>query len=94
MPKLEHRLPKHALTEKESEKIINMPDINEPLGIRDRAILEVLYSTGMRRMELIGLKHYDLDQDRATVMIRQGKGVGHLMEKGTAPAGRSDGPLN
>jgi integrase/recombinase XerD len=74
LPKLEHRLPKHVLTEKESEKIINMPDVNESLGIRDRAILEVLYSTGMRRMELIGLKLYDLDRDRGTVIIRQGKG--------------------
>jgi integrase/recombinase XerD len=74
LPKLEHRLPKHVLTERESEKIINEPDINEPLGIRDRAILEVLYSTGIRRMEVIGLKLYDLDRDRGTVIIRQGKG--------------------
>jgi integrase/recombinase XerD len=74
LPKLEHRLPKHVLTERESEKIINGPDINEPLGIRDRAILEVLYSTGMRRMELIRIKLYDLDRDRGTVIIRQGKG--------------------
>jgi integrase/recombinase XerD len=74
LPKLEHRLPKHVLTERESEKIINEPDINEPLGIRDRAILEVLYSTGMRRMELIRIKLYDLDRDRGTVIIRQGKG--------------------
>jgi integrase/recombinase XerD len=74
LPKLEHRLPKHVLTERESEKIINEPDIKEPLGIRDRAVLEVLYSTGMRRMEVIGLKLYDLDRDRGTVIIRQGKG--------------------
>jgi integrase/recombinase XerD len=74
LPKLEHRLPKHVLTERESEKIINEPDVNEPLGIRDRAILEVLYSTGMRRMELIRIKLYDLDRDRGTVIIRQGKG--------------------
>lgn len=37
-------------------------------------MLETLYSTGMRRMELIGLKLYDIDVDRGTVMIRQGKG--------------------
>ena len=48
--------------------------IAEPLGLRDRAILEVFYSTGMRRMELAGLKLYDLDAERGTVMIRQGKG--------------------
>jgi integrase/recombinase XerD len=74
LPRLEHRLPKHVLTERESEKIINTPDVNEPLGIRDRAILEVLYSTGMRRLELIKIKLYDLDRDRGTVIIRQGKG--------------------
>src|SRR5690606_28602310 len=41
---------------------------------RDRAILETLYSTGMRRRELIGLSLFDLDRERGTVMIRQGKG--------------------
>src|SRR5690606_32159864 len=41
---------------------------------RDRAILETLYSTGMRRRELIGLALFDLDRERGTVMVRQGKG--------------------
>jgi integrase/recombinase XerD len=36
--------------------------------------LETFYSTGMRRMELLGLKLYDLDQERGTIFIRQGKG--------------------
>jgi len=36
--------------------------------------LETLYSTGMRRMELIGLKLYDLDQERGTVFIPRAKG--------------------
>jgi integrase/recombinase XerD len=43
-------------------------------GLRDRAILEVFYSTGMRRMEVAGLKVYDLDRERGAVMIRLGKG--------------------
>lgn len=73
LPRLEHRLPKHVLTEREAEQIINMADINDPLGIRDRAILEVLYSTGMRRFELIGLKLYDIDAERGTLMVH-GKG--------------------
>ena len=73
LPKLEHRLPKHVLTERESEKIINMPDINEPLGVRDRAILEVLYSTGIRRMELARLEISHIDFERRTVLIH-GKG--------------------
>jgi integrase/recombinase XerD len=51
-----------------------VPDVSDPLGLRDRAVLETLYSTGMRRMELIGLRLSDIDRDRGTVMIRQGKG--------------------
>ena len=74
MPRLERRLPKHILTVEESEQIINQPDTTTPTGIRDRAILETLYSTGMRRMELINLKLFDIDPDRGTVMVRQGKG--------------------
>jgi len=74
MPRLERRLPKHILTVDESEAIINQPDTRKPTGIRDRAILETLYSTGIRRMELINLKLFDIDNDRGTVMVRQGKG--------------------
>ncbi len=74
LPRLEKRLPKHVLTQTEAETVLNQADTTEPLGIRDRAMLETLYSTGMRRMELIGLKLYDIDVDRGTVMIRQGKG--------------------
>jgi integrase/recombinase XerD len=74
LPKLEKRLPKHVLTQGEAETVINQTDVATPLGLRDRAILETLYSTGMRRMELINLRLYDLDADRGTVMVRQGKG--------------------
>jgi len=74
LPRLEHRLPKHVLSVRESEIVLQQPNLKESLGVRDRAMLEVLYSTGMRRMELVGLKLYDLDVDRGTVMIRQGKG--------------------
>jgi len=74
LPRLEKRLPKHVLNQSEVETVLNQTDMNGALGIRDRAILETLYSTGMRRMELINLKLYDIDVDRGTVMIRQGKG--------------------
>ena len=43
-------------------------------GVRDRSILEALYSTGMRRMEVAGLRLYDLDPGRGTVMVRLGRG--------------------
>ncbi len=42
--------------------------------MRDRAILKVLYSTGVRRLELCGLKVFDLDEDRGVLAVRQGKG--------------------
>jgi len=74
LPKLEHRLPKHVLTASEAEQVIAQPNLKDPMGIRDRAILETLYSTGVRRFELIGLKLYDIDVDRGTIMVRQGKG--------------------
>ncbi len=74
LPRLERRLPKHVLTIREAETVLAVPDLSDPLGIRDRAILEVLYSTGIRRMEVINLKLYDIDVDRGTLMIRQGKG--------------------
>jgi len=74
LPRAEKRLPKHVLTASEAERVLALPDVGSPLGLRDRAILEALYSTGMRRMELLGLKLYDLDAERGTVFIRQGKG--------------------
>ena len=49
LPKLEHRLPKAVLTASEADQVLNQPDTADPLGVRDRAILEVFYSTGMRR---------------------------------------------
>jgi len=49
-------------------------EIEEPIGLRDRAILEVLYSTGLRRMEMIALKLYDLSLDRGLLLVRLGKG--------------------
>jgi integrase/recombinase XerD len=74
LPRLEHRLPKHVLTAGEAEQVLAQPNAGDPLGLRDRAILETLYSTGMRRLELIHLKLYDLDAERGTLTIRQGKG--------------------
>jgi len=55
-------------------RVINGTTVADPLGIRDRAILETFYSTGMRRLELFGLNVYDIDTDRGVVTIRQGKG--------------------
>ena len=74
LPKPEKRLPKHILSISEVESIIGKTDITKPIGIRDRAILETFYSTGMRRAELVRLKIFDLDTERETIIIQQGKG--------------------
>ena len=74
LPRAEKRLPKHVLTVSEAESVLAMPNVSTATGMRDRAILETFYSTGMRRMELVGLSIFDLDAERGTVMVRQGKG--------------------
>lgn len=74
MPRVEKRLPRHILNVKEVEKVLAVPDLSTAIGVRDRAILETFYSTGIRRLELIHLKLYDVDTERGTIMIRQGKG--------------------
>ena len=74
LPKVERRLPKPALTASEAELVLAQPDLSTPAGVRDRAMLEVLYSTGIRRMELAGLAVFDIDRDRQTLLVRQGKG--------------------
>jgi integrase/recombinase XerD len=74
MPRVEKRLPKHILSAEEAERVLNVPDVSSALGIRDRAILETFYSTGIRRAELVNLHVHDIDPDRGTVMIREGKG--------------------
>lgn len=74
LPRSTRSLPAQILTVLDVETILNQTRTHEPLGIRDRAILETLYSTGIRRSELIHLTLYDLALDAGTVMIRQGKG--------------------
>jgi len=74
MPRIEKRLPKAVLSAEEAEKVLAVPDVRVPWGLRDRAILETFYSTGMRRKELADLTLQSLDVERGTVMIRQGKG--------------------
>lgn len=74
LPRQGHHLPRHVLNVHEAEQVLQQPEIGDPLGLRDRAIMEVLYSTGMRRMEVANLKVFDVDFDGCTVLIRQGKG--------------------
>ena len=74
MPRPEKRLPQDVLSLGEVQRLMAVPDVADPLGIRDRAMLELFYSTGMRRTELCRLELPDLHTERRTVHIRQGKG--------------------
>ena len=73
LPRLSDRIPRSILTSEEVERVLNTPPTSTPLGVRDRAMLETLYSTGMRRAELARLAIPDVDVERGTVLIREGK---------------------
>jgi integrase/recombinase XerD len=74
MPRMEKQLPKEVLSQTEVERLLAIPDLSDPLGIRDRALLELFYSTGMRRSELCRLELSDFNTERRTIHIRKGKG--------------------
>ena len=63
-----------VLSEDEIDRLIHQPDTTKPNGVRDRAILELFYSTGLRRSELCNLTIHDLSLTRKTVHVRNGKG--------------------
>jgi integrase/recombinase XerD len=71
-PKLPRSLPK-SLNEKEVENLLNAPDINQPIGLRDRAMLELLYASGLRVSELVGVKVNEVSTQDGVVRIT-GKG--------------------
>jgi integrase/recombinase XerD len=74
LPRIGRRLPREILTAEEVELVMSQPDLTTLLGLRDRAILETFYSTGVRRRELSNLTLYDLDPARGSLMVREGKG--------------------
>jgi integrase/recombinase XerD len=69
LPRRQRKLPAQVLTVAEVEKVMQVPELRDPIGLRDRAILEVLFATGMRRSELVNLDVYDVDGERATVHV-------------------------
>jgi integrase len=70
LPRVGYKLPS-VLNKDEAELVLKQPNLQRPLGIRDRAILEFFFSTGVRRMELLHLKLYDIDQKHGLVTIRR-----------------------
>ncbi|MEW6279515.1 MAG: tyrosine-type recombinase/integrase [Candidatus Eremiobacterota bacterium] len=73
-PRVPRNLPRVLLTEKEAVRLLEAPDVKTPLGLRDRSILELLYSTGIRNSELRGLQLDDLLLSSGLVVVRFGKG--------------------
>jgi integrase/recombinase XerD len=73
-PRRSQRLPRAVMSAAEAEAVLGQPDVMTPLGVRDRAILELFYSSGLRRMELLSLRFSDLDDERGLLLVREGKG--------------------
>jgi len=72
MPKIGRSLPK-SLTEEEVEALLGAPVVSDPLGNRDRTMLEVLYATGLRVSELVNLRHGQVNLNQGVIRIL-GKG--------------------
>jgi integrase/recombinase XerD len=68
MPKIGRSLPK-SLSEEEVESLLNAPAIADPLGHRDRTMLEVLYATGLRVSELVNLKYSQINTNQGVIRI-------------------------
>jgi integrase/recombinase XerD len=71
-PKRPRRLPK-SISEKQVEALLAAPDVDRDLGLRDRAMLETLYASGLRVSELVGLKRGQVSMDAGVVRVL-GKG--------------------
>jgi integrase/recombinase XerD len=74
LPRMEKRLPDAALTLSQMAALLAVPNVADPLGLRDRAMLELFYSTGIRRSELCRLEVPDFNVERRTLHVRKGKG--------------------
>ena len=70
MPRQSHKLPWATLTHAEAEVVLAVPDTATVIGLRDRAVLELLYATAMRRGELVGLDLPDVDLARGWLTLR------------------------
>jgi integrase/recombinase XerD len=73
-PKKPQQLPRAMLERTEIVTLLKQPDLRTLTGYRNRVILEVLYSTALRRMEIANLKVYDVEPHSGYLTVRQGKG--------------------
>jgi integrase/recombinase XerD len=70
MPRQSHKLPGATLSHTGAEAVLAVADVATVLGLRDRAVMELLYATGMRRGELVGLDLPDVDLARGWLTLR------------------------
>jgi len=73
-PRPEKRLPRGVLSRDEARKLVEAPDARAPIGLRDRAILEVFYGTGIRAGEMAKLETADVDIEERILRVLLGKG--------------------
>ena len=74
LPKVPDRLPRRVLTATEVARVLALPDLATHQGKRDRALLETLYTSGLRRAEVAALGVHDLDLSGGLVRVARGKG--------------------
>ncbi|TYL40776.1 site-specific tyrosine recombinase XerC [Dickeya sp. ws52] len=74
LPKEEKRLPAQVLSVEETGGVLQSVESGTVLGLRNRVILEVLWSSGIRRAEAVNLMLSDIDLSRGVMVVRQGKG--------------------
>lgn len=74
LPRAPRDRPRLLLTSAQVSRLLAQPDTGTPVGVRDRALLEVLYSTGIRRAELAGLRLADVQPRSGAVHVVCGKG--------------------
>ena len=72
-PRSRKLLPRGILDEKQTLRLLNAPNVKTPLGLRDRAILEMLYATGIRSGELRAIRLMDVDREKEQLRVK-GKG--------------------
>jgi integrase/recombinase XerD len=63
-----------VLSAAEIGRVLDATRVHTAAGLRDRAMLEIFYSSGIRRVELVGLDVHDIDEDRGVLLVRHGKG--------------------
>jgi integrase/recombinase XerD len=75
LPTLPDRLPRHVLTRAQAKRVLDAPDPATKAGLRDRALLELIYSTGLRLGEVARLTVHDIDVRTGFVRVHGGKGA-------------------